>query len=91
VDSVGRHLMEQSHENSDKSVKYSLHRCLIQAREEEVPPFAKAPKSKTNERVFNKEKSVFRDWNEPPLSQPFKSDSGLWKLHRFVKDQDEAY
>jgi hypothetical protein len=76
---------------SDKSTKYSIHKCIIQAREEEVPPFAKPANNKNNERVFNKEASVFRDWKEPPINQPFKNDVSLWKLHRFVKDQNEAY
>lgn len=70
VDSIGKNLMDQNSNNenglSDKSTKYSIHKCIIQAREEEVPPFAKPANNKNNERVFNKEASVFRDWKEPP-------------------------
>lgn len=81
---------EMQSEDNSKNIKFSMHRCIIQAREEEVPHFAKIGISKLNERVFDKEHSVFKDWKENPPLPTFKSDVSLWKLHRFVKDSDDA-
>ena len=64
LDAIGEKLMDQHSSNDSKkgSTKYSMHRCIIPAREEEVPPFAKIPKNKVNVRTFKKETSVFKDW-----------------------------
>ena len=35
-------------DGDDKYTRYSFHRCVIQAREEEIPVFAKPPSSHVN-------------------------------------------
>lgn len=44
------------------------------------------------ERVFDKEKSVFRDWREDTpddLVECMRHDFKHWKLEKFVKDPDD--
>lgn len=89
LDTLGKSFLEFDPVELLASYTFSMHRCLIPVREEEVPSFFKTGKSKINQRVFRKEYSVFRDWREDNpnfLNLCFKSDSGLWKLHKFIKD-----
>jgi len=74
---------------------YSFHRCVVQARQDEIPPFAKIPKSHVHVRTFNKQiaPSVFREWREDTsatLADAFRADKENWKLNRFIKDPDDV-
>lgn len=98
LDSTGRRLIEQTTVGGDREketrTKYSFHRCIIQAREEEVPPFSKEPKSLDHVRTFQKEFSVFKDWredNDQVLSNCFNADFGYTKIEKkmITKDQDD--
>jgi len=84
---------EEARTLADFEVKHSTHTCIVPARQEEVPLFHKPPKSKTNERVFTKDQSVFRPWREDTdylLEQAFRIDSQNWKLPRFIKDPEDV-
>ena len=97
LDSVGQQLMDQSplkaeDHDADARARCSFHRCIIQAREEEVPPFAKVSKSKVRVRVFCREESVFADWKvdtDAMLKTAFRADRENWKLDRFIRDPDD--
>jgi len=81
----------EDHE-AEARTRCSFHRCIIQAREEEVPPFAKMPKSKVRVRVFCREDSVFADWKvdtDAMLKTAFRADRENWKLDRFIRDPED--
>ena len=72
--------------------QFSLHRCIIQAREETIPPYVKEGKSHVQQRVFKKETSVFRDWREDRghmYDSCFKADTSHWKVHRLIKNVED--
>lgn len=80
-----------SPEKSGKD-KFSLHRCIIQAREETIPPFVKEGKSHIAQRTFKKETSVFKDWRddrEHTFDTCFKYDVAHWKVHRLIKNVED--
>jgi len=54
LDQLGEKLVDQhsSNDSIKKNIRHSVHRCIIPAREEEVPQFSKVPKSKTNVKAF---------------------------------------
>lgn len=61
-------------------------------REDEIPLFEKANKSKVQQRVFKKDASVFRDWKEDTtktLENMFLDDIRFWKISRFIKDDND--
>jgi len=89
LDTAGVDLIKGNNHEALENKEYSMHRCLVPAREEEIAPFAKEPRSKENVRVFKKEHSVFAQWREDTpiiLSNCFKADTEKWKLSRFIKD-----
>lgn len=78
-------------DGDDEYTRYSFHRCVIQAREEEVTPFAKKPASHVHQRTFHKSTppSVFIEWREDSAKQmqdAFEADKINWKLFKFIKD-----
>lgn len=69
-----------------------MNKCIVNLREDEIPVFEKANKSKVQQRVFKKETSVFREWMEDTpktLDAMFEDDRKWWKLARFIKDDTD--
>ena len=69
-----------------------INKCIVNMREDEIPLFEKANKSKVQQRVFKKDASVFRDWKEDTsktLENMFLDDTRFWKIARFIKDDND--
>lgn len=65
---------------------------MAKFRTEDIIPFKKEAKKKEVVRQFKKETSVFSKWipdNKVLLEKCFEQDTKLWKMHRFVKDEEE--
>ena len=89
LDSYGQILVNLNSSNNDINTSHSLHRCLVPAREEEIPLLYKPYIARSCERVFKKETSVFKDWKEDEpkmLERAFNRDVECWKVERFIKD-----
>ena len=78
----------------EKSCHLVLQNLIVEPREEPIRHFCKIAKNKKIELpVFNKEKSVFKDWKEDDKKTYDKSllehDFLFWKVNRFIKEKSE--
>ena len=72
--------------------QYSMHNVIADFRTEDPPVLIKEIKSRTVERVFRKETSVFEPWKEDTelgLQLACESDLSSSKLAKVVKDPNE--
>ena len=69
------------------------HTLLAPYREEDIPIQVKQSKTKTIERKFKKDASVFKEWKEDTpyiLQKSAELDKREWKAPRFIKDPEEV-
>jgi len=72
--------------------EFFTHTCIVPYRTEEIPPKVKTFVTKTFERKFSKNNSVFKDWKEDTearLDQCAEHDFAHWKVPKFVKEPEQ--
>lgn len=72
----------------DDGYSYYLHKCIVENRTEDVPPYVKPMKVGKKERKFNYAKSIWADWKRDTskgLDDALEADLKFCKLTRFVK------
>ena len=61
----GKHIYVVAVPDEDGNPEYFSHRIIVRQREEDIPNFIKSTKILTKKtRNFNKNMSVFKDWQE---------------------------
>ena len=65
---------------------------LIKKRDEDIPGFVREMRTKVIVRMFEKSKSVFKDWNEDTDQTALsciEHDLEHWNANKFIKDEEE--
>ena len=73
----------QTFEDEIVEPEYYFFTNVCEIRAEEIHPFIKKSKKNSNQRIFDKEKSVFAPWREDSdilLQDTLAVDSTQWKL-----------
>ena len=74
------------------TLDYTMHQTICDFRTEDPPILIKDLSYKVNYRAFNKDDSVFKDWEEDTdhsLGSAFDSDISNSKLTKIIKDPIE--
>ncbi len=85
----GKQTVVIGYPNAYDDIEFFIHRIVVRQREEEIPVFTKKLRMKSTQRRFDKQMSIFKDWQEDTVDiyhQLIEHDSKLWKVERFVKD-----
>jgi len=75
-----------------ETINFFLHKAIVVKREEQPPIFEKTITARFKERVFDKNKSVFKEWVEDDAATMdgiYQHDIKLWKCARFLKEEKD--